>query len=227
MATQKRVSLDWEAIERDWRTGSFTLRELADKHKTDAATISRRQKKDKATDPTRWAKDLTEVVRQATNAKLMGALINEKVNKGQQEVNNVVLAAAQANTDVILRHRTDILATRDLAMDMLHELKLATHSPADLRGIMDLAGMAINDDEVQALRQSFEDLVRLPTRVASIHKLSDTLTKLQNLERKAFSLDDDDPSKRDAAGRELSDVERATRLASIMERAQRAKAGQQ
>ena len=37
-----RRRLDWEAIERDYRTGKFTLRELEAKHGANNATIARR-----------------------------------------------------------------------------------------------------------------------------------------------------------------------------------------
>jgi hypothetical protein len=223
---QKRTSLDWEAIERDWRTGEFTLRELADKHKTDAATISRRQKRDRTADPNRWQKDLSGVVRQATSAQLINTLVNEKIKEGQQEVNDVVLAAAQANTTVILRHRADIGTLRTLAMDMAHELALVTHSQEEVKRLQQvLAGGDIDPDELDAARRSLDDLLRLHNRVTSAQRLADTLTKLQTMERRAFNLDDEGSSAGGAgAGRELSDVERAARMAAILDRARARKA---
>lgn len=225
MTKQKRTSLDWEAIERDWRTGEFTLRELADKHNTDAATISRRQKRDRTADPSRWQKDLTEVVRQATNAQLINTLVNEKIKEGQQQVNDVVLAAAQVNSGVILRHRADIGTLRTLAMDMAQELALVTHSQEEVKRLQQVLAGDIDPDELDAARRSLDDLLRLHNRVTSAQRLADTLTKLQTMERKAFNLDEDGAGAGGAgAGRELSDVERAARIAAILGRARARKA---
>jgi hypothetical protein len=49
--TAKRRALDWEAIERDYRTGRFTLRELEAKHGTNNATIARKISKRLAAAP--------------------------------------------------------------------------------------------------------------------------------------------------------------------------------
>jgi hypothetical protein len=223
-APEKRKSLDWEAIERDYRVDTFTLRELADKHDTNAATISRRIKQDREKDPSRWQKDLTKVVRQATNAKLMAALVNNEVNKGQQEVNNVIQAAAEVNSAVILRHREDLKSTRDLAMDMLHELKLATHSPQELEALFALATQGLDAASVASVQQSFRDMLRLHNRVQSINKLADTLSKVQTLDRQAFNLDAPDPGGGEA-DRPMPDTELASKLAYVVDLGRRRLAG--
>lgn len=187
----KRRRIDWEAIERDYRTGKFTLRELELKYQTDNATISRRMTADRKADPTRWQKDLTKVVRQATNAKLMAEVVSSEVSKGQQNVSNVIQAAAELNTSVILRHRQDIGQTRKLAMDMLNELSVATHTPEQLAALFEAVKGEMGALELTTAQQAFNTLMRLSTRVGSIQKLADTLTKVQTLERKAFGLDEE------------------------------------
>ena len=188
----KPVRTDWEAAERDYRTGKFSNVELAAKHKIDPATLSRKIKADRALDSARWQKDLTEVVRQATNARLMADLVKEKVKEGQEQVNVAVQAAALQNTEVILRQRGDIKNARDLAIDMLQELRLGTHSPEELQGLLRAATEGMDPEDLPAVQQSFKDLLKLHSRVTSVQRLADTLSKLQSLERKAFSLDDDD-----------------------------------
>jgi hypothetical protein len=192
----KRRRIDWEAIERDYRTGKFTLRELEVKYETDNATISRRMTADRKADPSRWQKDLTKVVRQATSAKLMAEVVSSEVSKGQQDVSNVVQAAAELNTSVILRHREDIKATRTLAMAMLGELSEVTHSPERLAALFEAVKGEMDEGELFNAKMAMNALLKLPTRVGSIQKLADTITKVQVLERKAFGLDEeggDDP----------------------------------
>ena len=86
---------DWEAVERDYRTGRFTLRELEAKHGAGYADISRRAKREG------WQKDLAAVIRQATNA----ALLSDATTKAQSDATTVVLVAAEVNKQVILGHR--------------------------------------------------------------------------------------------------------------------------
>jgi hypothetical protein len=178
----KRPKIDWEAIERDYRTGSFTLRELEAKHGASYAQICRRAKAEG------WQKDLRAVVRQATNA----ALLLETATNAQQAATDVVQANVELNKQVILRQRADIRTHQQLAMEMLAELRLTTHSPAELEALCRMASSGLSGDDAQAVMQSLQDLLRLPVRVQSMQKLADVLVKLQTLENKAFSLNDSD-----------------------------------
>ena len=188
----KRHRLDWEAIERDYRTDKFTLRELAAKHTTNAATIVRRQKDDRALDPSRWQKDLGPVVRQATNALLVQQMVNNEVNRGQHEVNNAVLVAAELGKNVILRHREDIQTMRGVAMDMLGELSLTTHKADEIANLFEsVVASELSGPGLAAVQQQFRDFMRLHARVGSAQKLADVLVKLQPAERRAFNLDDE------------------------------------
>lgn len=128
-----RKRVDWEAIERDYRTGRFTLRELEAKHGTNNATIARKIKADRETDPARWQRDLTKAVRDATNAKLMEGLVSKEISKGQQEVSKTVLAAAEANTQIILAHRRQLRELGEYADKARAKLMELGDSVADVR----------------------------------------------------------------------------------------------
>lgn len=188
---KKRGPLDWEAIERDFRLDKWTLRELADKHGTDAATIVRHKAKAQQDDPTSWQKDLRPVVRQATNAILTQEAVTKEVNEGQHKVNTVVLAAAELAASVIRRHRDDLVATRAAAMAMLGELNLTTHSADQIAELFEKVTEDLSGPGLAAVQAQFKDFMRLHTRIGSVQKLADTLNKLQVLERKAYDLDDD------------------------------------
>lgn len=182
-----RKRLDWEAIERDYRTGKFTLRELEAKHRAGYADISRRAKREK------WSKDLAEAVKQATAAALIQEITTQAATDAQQGTTDVVRAAAQANVLVILGHRTDIRTTRDLAVALLSELSLATRSADEIEGLFDKVSEDADENALRSARQRLRDHLSLHNRVGSILKLADTLGKLQGLERKAFSIGDTAP----------------------------------
>lgn len=184
----KRQSIDWDAVERDYRTGKFTDGELSTKHKVPRETIVRHRKADQKRDPDSWQKDLSDHIRQATNALLVKDLVDEHVTADHRNVTQTVLIAAEVNKRVIQGHRSDIKATRDLAMELLAEVRLTTHSQEELTQLARIASEGLKPEELLAVRSALNDLLRLHSRVSSIHKLSDTLKKLQELERAAHAI---------------------------------------
>lgn len=118
-----KVRTDWEAVERDYRTAKFTLRELAAKYACTHQAIGNKIKRHS------WAQDLSVAIKQATDTKL----VNDLVAKSGQDVANTVLAAAEINTRIILGHRTrliDLAGAVDIAKDKLLTLG---DSVADIR----------------------------------------------------------------------------------------------
>jgi hypothetical protein len=129
----KRTRIDWEAIERDYRTGKFTLKELEAKHSAGYADISRRAKKDG------WTKDLQRIVRQATSAALIADTAKAIANT-QQTTTNVVLALAELNKQVILGHRTRASVLAEDLLTVKAKLMTLADSVADIREAAALTG---------------------------------------------------------------------------------------
>lgn len=184
-AEGKRRRLDWEAIERDYRTGKFTLRELESKHGAGYAKISARAKKDG------WTKDLADVVRQATKAALIAEVATARATEGQSEATNVVLAAAELNKQVILQHRAELREARQIAMDLLAEVKSQRLLAGDKELLAQvLAGEAEDIRQIADAQRVVHKVLATGSRVSSIKALAETLTKLHLGERTAFSLDE-------------------------------------
>jgi prophage DNA circulation protein len=98
--------IDWDAVERDYRTDKFTLRELESKHSVSYAQISRYAKKHD------WKKDLSKKIKDATSE----ALLQESVTKAQKEVTETVSVAVEVNLNIIRKHRSLL---NDLTSDVL------------------------------------------------------------------------------------------------------------
>ena len=212
-AARTRRRVDWHSIERDFRTGTFTLREIGQRHGRSAAQISRQAR------ARGWSKDLREVVRQATSTALIRELSAQKATAAQNETTESVLVAAQAVTQVVLGHRRDIAKAQGLFSDLLAELAVTTHQTLGLLRCLD-AGVLDGVDHSQ-LVDGLRQLVQLPSRAAILQRLVDSLAKLQQLERRAFGLDE---AKSAGDGdTQLSDIERAARLVSILEKARQAR----
>ena len=75
-------------------------------------------------------------------------------------------------------------------MMLLAELDEATRSPEHLRDLVAKAAEGMHPSAALALQEAVRDAVKLSHRVGSLHRLADTLAKLQALEHKAFGLDD-------------------------------------
>jgi len=180
----KRRSVDWDAVERDFRTGKFTLRELGGKHGVSHAAIGKRSR------DRQWPQDLSEQIRQATNAKLTAELVSMETEKSFQAVSTTVQAAAELNKQVILGHRTDILATRNVAADLLQELASAALL-AENQELLEkiVAGEGATPQQEAQARSIVVKALSVNTRISSIKALAETFSKLQESERKAFSID--------------------------------------
>lgn len=197
-AKPSRKAVDWEAIERDFRTTHLSAAEIAAKH---GDRVSRQAIHKRAKDKG-WQRDLTDAVRQATKAKLVEAevqrrltpqvdkAVDNEVDRRLASTTDRVLVEAEIGAEVVMRHREDSRQARDVMLAMLGELKAATLFPDDLAALLDKASQGIESPEaLDGLRAELSKHLSLRNRVASAQKLADAITKVQLLERKAYDLD--------------------------------------
>lgn len=94
----KRPPLDWEAIEREYRAGQLSLREIARQYKLTAPAIVKRAKIDG------WKRNLAAAVRAETERRVV------EVNAGVYAVNarEIVDAAVATNIAVVTGHRASL-----------------------------------------------------------------------------------------------------------------------
>lgn len=178
---QPRRRVDWEAVERDYRVGKLTLREIAEKHGATAGRICQ-VAKEKA-----WSRgDLQKTVNAATQALLVAEQVNGEVNRVKQGLNDAVLGAAELNKQVILTHRQRVKKAADVVMRMLEELDRTTTNQEALEQLFEMAGSDMDERALANFRQQFRDFMRLHARVASAQKLTAALRDAQNLEAQAF-----------------------------------------
>ena len=162
--TEKRKPIDWAAIERDYRTGTFSNRELAHRHGCTETAIRKRAKREG------WEKDLSEEVRRATAAKLLRTEVRTQVRTpNAREDAAIIEDAAELRASIVTTHRRDLV--------QIHGLKriLAGRLADVLQGI-DPEGPCLGEKE------SPGDL---------LERLSRVTARLIPLERQAHSLDKD------------------------------------
>jgi hypothetical protein len=184
-AAPARHRVDWPAVERDFRTGAFTLRELASKYGCSHVAIGKQARKNS------WRQDLSKAVRAATNATVLASTAARvEVAKSAVAVTATVLAAAEVNKNVILGHRADIKEARNLVFALLAELRSSAMTEDEKERLVDLlTGPGAEPEDVSVARRLVTKALGTAARIGGVKALAEAITKLQIAERKAFGLD--------------------------------------
>ncbi len=182
MAADRRQA-DWEAIEREYRAGQLSAREIARQHGVSDTAI---RKKAKAAE---WDRDLSEKVRSQARAKLVredGSQSGSHLSHESEA--RTVEGAANRQVEVVRQHRHAIGRGRDLTLRLLDELDAATSHVGELEEAIEAETAA---DKTGQRRAAMLKAVGLPSRAGVIKDLSAAAKNWVALERQAFNLGDD------------------------------------
>lgn len=192
MATEKKP-VDWAAMEPHYRAGIRSLADLGKEFHCSAPAIVKHAEKNG------WTRDLKAKIVAKAEAKVNAATVNATVNSARTLTENAVVeAAADAQFNVRMSHRTDITRTRGLFRSLIQELEVAS-TPEGLDLFETLRELVYSppaeDDKVgqqraERQRLAFEKALGLGGRVVSAKTLTDMLEKLVNMERVAYGIDD-------------------------------------
>ena len=188
IAQPKAKRADWDAIERDYRTAKFTLRELEAKHGVFNTSIARKAKS------AGWTQDLSIAIKQATNIQLTQESVSKIVSTGLQDVSNTVLAAAEVNTRVIMNHRHGLSDITEIKNLLLEQIRQAAIHMADLADVIE---MVRNPDEkgIDRANDALKKVMGRSALVDDLKKLAEVDEKVRRGEREAFGIESaEDPS---------------------------------
>lgn len=216
--TEKKPTPDWERIERDYRAGVKTLRQIAEEHGISHVAINKRAKKEG------WSRDLSgKIAAKAEELVTKEAVTKSVTSETKVTERQIVEANAQAIVAVRLGQRKDIRRARGLVMTLLEELEGSCGG--DQVALLQQLGEMMRDPD-QFGRDKLNDLyhavIGLPGRAKTMKDLAESLSKLIDKERQAFGLDKD-ASEEDRAPA-LTDAQRASRLATLLAKARQAEA---
>lgn len=187
-----RPSIDWEAVEREYRAGQLSVKEIARQHGCTDTGITKRAKKHG------WARDLTEKVRQEVKARMaredarvaaggLPSLPPPRANHAQTAEAQTVDAAADRGVLVLMEQRTFLGRMSDLAGRQLDELDAITTKRGELVALIEEATLS---DKTPQRRNAMMRAVEVPGRIAALKDLSMVAKNLIPLGRQAFGLDD-------------------------------------
>mgnify|MGYP001615101115 CR=1 FL=1 len=201
MADEKR-KIDWEAVEREYRAGVLSIREVGRIHGVSDKAIRNKSKE------LGWERDLTAKV----NEKVRNELVrNESAPADLKQTEREIIEVAAATVVQVVRgHRGRIKQGSDL-------VELLTKQLTDVAGKRDEFERGIEiecaDDKSQERMARLMRAVSLEKHAAIAVNLANATKVWVGLERQAFSITDvaDDKSPAEA----LSPDERAARIARL------------
>jgi len=177
-----RKAVDWEAVEREYRAGIRSLRDIGAEFGVSDAGILKRAKKEE------WQRDLTERIRAKAEAKVSAALVSEKVSAESNANERIVVeASAQVLADALLGQRRDVSRSRSIVQKLFDELEAQGDGLAELA----MLGEALESGDEEKLAQIARKVIAFPSRVDSAKKLAESLRTLVELERKVLRIKDD------------------------------------
>ena len=197
---EKRQKIDYERIERGWRAGILSPRQLAAAYEEETG-----QKVSHAAIIKHFTKlgiprNLAEKIKAKSDDMVTRAMVTEQVTpvtiKRDKEI---IEDAATQLTYVRLNQRKDIQRSRKIAMSLFDELEMMVGQ--ENVKLLEMLGefMWTPDDKGNdKINDLYMKIISMPGRVKSMKDLSDTLKTLIALERQAFGLDDENNKPVDA-----------------------------
>lgn len=177
---------DWEAIERAYRAGVLSVREIASAHEVSHTAINKRAKREG------WDRDLKAKIKAKADALVSRREVSTEVSSKQAETEREIIELnAEVIANIRLAHRGDISRSRRLTNKLLDELESLTDEQGTIKELIEQLKDGDHEDgeamaDVLALAKKMS---ALPARTKTMKELAETLKTLVALERQAYDLD--------------------------------------
>ena len=198
-----RPAVDWEAVEKAYRAGVRSLKDIGKEFGVSDAGIIKRAKRDG------WTRDLSAKIQAKADALVsereVSAEVSERTKKAEREV---IEANATMLADRVIHQRTDISRARATVQRLWAMVDAELDHPGDFAKVGEL--LRCEDEFGQdKLNDLYRAAIALPQQVKNAKLLADALKVLIELERKVLKLDslaESDEAKRagEEAGRAVA-----------------------
>lgn len=164
---------DWEAIARDYRAGTLSIRAIAKKHGiTDKAIRNKAEAEG-------WKRNLADRIRQETQSALV------RIAEGGED-EAIVKDAVQENVAIIKTHQKRIGKGAEVLERLLHELEADTLKMDEIEQFIE---DETANDENGKRRAAMLKAVSLGNRAQTIQSLTNSMKTLIALQRQAHGID--------------------------------------
>lgn len=204
-----RKAVDWEAVEREYRAGIRSLRDIGESFGCTEGAIRKKAKTQE------WERDLSAKIKAKAEALVRKQEVRKQVREesiisDREQIN----ASAQMLADVVLGQREDVRRSRGVVQKLFAELEFMMDQHGDLKEVAEI--VAKNDDG--AMEDLLRKITALPVKTDVAKKLSEALRILIELERKVLRIDEN-PEGDNGSRLELTLAQRASRIASLFAKA--------
>lgn len=209
--TEKKI-IDWEAVEREYRAGVRSIRDIAAEFGITDTAIRKRARRDE------WDRDLSAKVAAKADALVRKAEVRSEVRSGAAiPERELVDASALVRAESILSQRYDIKRARATAQRLWALVDAELDHPEEFAALGEM--LASPDENGQdKLNDMYRAAIGLPQQIKNVKLLADAIKVLIELERRVLKIDEIPDSPFDAAAA-MSDAQRVSRIASILARA--------
>lgn len=183
----KDNAIDWDAIERQYRLGQKSNKQLAEEYGVQPSSIGRRAAQ------YGWVQDKRKEVEDTTNSLLIQNA-SGKANPNATPSALEVKAAAQVAADVVLAHRVTIKRQGEIEAKLLAMLEEAIDGQPQLEEIRERLISVMREDPL-GLADVMKMLHKLSNRSVMIDdfkRLVEASDRRQLAERRAFNIGDGD-----------------------------------
>jgi hypothetical protein len=187
MATERK-QIDWELVERHFRAGILSLRQIAEECGGTEGAIRKRAKKDC------WPRDLTEKIKVRTEELVRKAEVRTPSTQLTPATEKQTIEAnAEAAAIILIAQKGSIARGHSLFRALMDELEATTQNKelfAQLGELMDKSTVGEDGKAIQDKKnQIYEKIISMPQRVDSAKKAIEILEKIVKMEREAFGID--------------------------------------
>lgn len=195
-STQSDDAIDWDTVERLYRAGIESLRNIGAKCGLTEGAIRKRAKRDG------WVRDLAARIRARAEDLVRKAEVRKK--SAQQlslaDENEVIESNAVISANVIRSQRQDVRLLREVVNALMEQIKCVVTSRELFAQVGEICSQGASGHD-KAL-ELYNKVIGLPNQTDTTKKLAETLKILIELERKIHKLDDgaDDPLEAAARG---------------------------
>lgn len=188
MSASEKKPIDWEAVEREYRAGIRSLKDIGSEFGVSDAGIIKRAKKDG------WTRDLSAKIKAKAEALVSAELVSEEVSALTKATERqIVDSNAEMMANVIRSHHKS-LGRLDTVIKLLFDRLEAELSGTELFDQLGELLYAPDDNGKDKLNELYRKVIALPSHTDTAKKLAETLKTKIELERKVFKIEDQPPS---------------------------------
>ena len=180
---KQRKQVDWEAVEREYRAGTRSTRDIGKEYGCSHTAINNKA------DQEGWTRDLSAKIKAAADAKVAKAEVAKIVSVETKAAERQIIEAnATAIAEAVLNQRADVKRARATVQKLWALVDIELDQPEELKRLG--AIMAAPDENGNdKLNDMYFAAISLPQQIKNVKLLADAIKVLIELERKVLRID--------------------------------------